>query len=120
MQMIESIIQAVGYEVKLETDEVAAMQQLLTEALVGVRQMSLKMPEERWLALGIHLVSVLRRVENKEILPPVDQVMLDQVDADMQELSRRVLQAAEGTQERQNDATEVLLLAIHFAAAKHI
>ena len=119
MQMIERITQAVGCEIKLEIDEFAVMQKLLSAAFTGTQQIELNMPEDRWLALGIHLVSVVRRVKNGNTLPLVEQAILEQVDSDMQDLSRQVLQAAEVTMSCKNDATEVLLLAVHFATAKH-
>lgn len=119
MQMKEKITEAVRQEMSMNAGELADFQKLLEATMAGVRDNKLVMPEERWLGLGLHLVATLRRVKNGETLQAVDQSMLEQVDADMQELSRQVLGAVEATAECQKDATEVLLLAVHFAAAKY-
>lgn len=117
--MIETITQAVKREISIGDEELAGFQQLLAAAIAGTGNFGLCMTEGRWLGLGLHLVSTLRRVKNGESLPPVDENMLRQVDQDMQELSRQVLGAVELTKHCRQDATEVLLLAVHFAAAKH-
>lgn len=119
MQIIEQIIQSVDHEVALEKNELADMRKLLTAALAETRPINLQIPEDRWIALGVHLLSVLRRLKNGDSLPKLEAAMLEQVDLDMQDLSRRVLQSTEATRQCQSDATEVLLLAVHFAAAKH-
>lgn len=116
--MTEMIAEAVRREISIDAAECADFEKLLAAAVAAAEKTKLGMTEERWLGLGLHLVSTLRRVKRGETLPPVDETMLQQVDTDMQELSRQVLKAVDATSERQNDATEVLLLAVHFAAAK--
>lgn len=119
MQMNEMIAEAIKREINIETAELSDFQQLLEAAVGGTQKCNLHMTEERWLGLGLHLVSTLRRVKKGETLPTVDNAMLEQVDSDMQELSRDVLSAVQATYACRRDATEVLLLAVHFAAAKH-
>lgn len=117
--MIDNITNAVSREIAISKAEQDILRLLLAAALTGTRQLKLNMTEERWLRLGVHLVSVIRRTDHGEMLPVVDEAMLGQVDCEMQELSRRVLQAAGSARGYGNDVAEVFLLAVHFAAAKY-
>jgi PRD domain protein (TIGR03582 family) len=118
MHMTEQIIQAVEREIELTDNERNNFITLLEAALAAAKEIKLIISEERLLRLGIHLIAVIRRAENGERLPPVDEVILQQVASDMQELARKVLGAASVTTACQTDSTEVLLLAVHFAAAR--
>lgn len=120
MRMTEMIAEAVDREIGLDGAELPDFKKLLAEAVSAARKARLALAEERWLALGLHLAATLRRARKGETLPPVDETVLKQVDAGMQELSRQVLGAVSATHKYTDDATEVLLLAVHFAAAKEI
>lgn len=116
--MTESIAETLRREISIDDTESADFEKLLSAAAAAVRKANLCMTVERWLGLGNHLITTLRRANKGELLPPVDEEVLNQVDGAMQELSRGVLGAASVTMALQKDATEVLLLAVHFAAAK--
>lgn len=118
MHMTEKIIQAVKQEVALADDEQKDFKALLAAAIAAAQKVQLFISEDRLLRLGVHLVAVLRRAKIGETLPPVDEAMLQQVPADMQDMAREVLGASLAARPLQTDSTEVLLLAVHFAAAR--
>jgi hypothetical protein len=118
MQMIQSVLEEISAETSLSTDELAAMQKLLAAVQDQTRQSGFTLSRERWLAAGIHLAAVIRRASKGEVFPALDQAVLEQVDPAMKEISRQVLSAAKVTAKCREDATEVLLLAVHFAAAQ--
>jgi PRD domain protein (TIGR03582 family) len=118
MYMTSEIIQLVDQEIKLADNELNDFKTLIEAATKAAQDVQLVISEERLLRLGVHLVAVIRRANSGEVLPPVDEIMLQQVAADMHDLARKVLGATLVTKPCQEDSTEVLLLAVHFAAAK--
>lgn len=118
MQMIQSVLKEISAETSLTADELVAMQTLLETAQEQTGQSGFALSRERLLAAGIHLAAVMRRASKGEVFPALEPALLEQVDPAMKEISRRVLNAAEVTAKCREDATEVLLLAVHFAAAQ--
>jgi len=118
MDMIFKITQDVAELELIDPSEQKVFQDVLSAAIEVTQKNSIILTPERWLAVGVHLLAVIRRARNNEKLPPVDQTILQQVCPDMLKLSRQVLDRLSGGLE--NDDTEVLLLAVHFEAAKVI
>lgn len=118
IHMMEAIIRAIRQEVELTEDECRECALLLAATLAAAGEVNLIISEERLLLLGVHLVAVLRRARSGEMLPAVDESMLQQVAKDMQDLARKILGVSLVTRICQKDSTEVLLLAVHLAAAR--
>ena len=118
MNMVYKITQDVAEQELIDPSELKVLQDVLSAAIEVTRKNSIILAPERWLAVGVHLLAAIRRAKNNETLPPIDQTILEQVCPDMLELSRQVLDKLfAGVQK---DDTEVLLLAVHFEAAKEI
>ena len=116
MDLVDKITQDVAEQELIESSELNVLQDVLSSAIEVTHNNSIMLTSERWLAVGVHLLAVIRRVRNNENLPPIDQTILQQVCPDMLKLSRQVLDKLIVGVE--NDDTEVLLLAVHFEAAK--
>ena len=116
MQMIDALIKTIALEMPMNSEEMAEFKQLLQIVAVNAEQVHLEISEERWLSMGVHLLSTIRRVGNGEKFPTVDQFIIDQVSPDMMELSRKILQKIDSDF---NDDTEAVLLALHFETAKN-
>jgi len=116
MDLVYKITQDVAEQELIEPSELNVLQDVLSSAIEVTHNNSIMLTSERWLAVGVHLLAVIRRVRNNENLPPIDQTILQQVCPDMLKLSRQVLDKLIVGVE--NDDTEVLLLAVHFEAAK--
>jgi len=97
-------------------EEIVQFKKLLQVVAVHAEQIHLEISEERWLSMGVHLLSTMRRVEKGEKLPGVDQFILEQVSLEMLELSREILKNIENGF---NNDTETVLLALHFETAKN-
>lgn len=116
MEMIFKIIKDVAELESIDPFEQKEFQDVLSAAIEVTENNSIILTPARWSAVGVHLLGVIRRARNNEKLPPVDQTILQQVCPDMLKLSSQVLDRLSGGLE--NDDTEVLLLAVHFEAAK--
>lgn len=114
MQMIDTLITAIAVEMPMAAEEMVAFKELLQLVAVNAQGVQLTISEERWLSMGIHLLSAMRRLANGEKLPAVDELVMEQVSLDMMDLSRKVLDKIHS-----NDDTEIVLLALHFETAKH-
>ena len=118
MCITDEIAELIRNEISIDCVELVDFDHLLKAAAEIVARNHLNMTHERWLSLGNHLVTTLRRAKTDEKLAPVDESVLNQVDAEMFEWSKEVFGTISATTALSQDATEVLLLAIHFAAAK--
>ncbi|WP_158442838.1 PRD domain-containing protein [Pelosinus sp. UFO1] len=100
----------------MDLEEMAKFKKLLQMVAINAKQAGLEISEERWLSMGVHLLSAIRRVKKGERLPTVDQFIMDQVSSNMMELSRKILRKIDS---EFNDETETVLLALHFETAKN-
>ena len=116
MQMIDALIKTIALEMPMDPEEMAEFKKLLEIVEVNAEQVHLQISEERWLSMGVHLLSTIRRVGKCEKLPTVDQFVIDQVSPDMMELSKKILLKIDSDI---NDNTEAVLLALHFETAKN-
>lgn len=114
--MIDTLIKTISLEMPMDPEEMAEFKELLQMVAINAKQVRLEISEERWLSMGVHLLSAIRRVKKGERLPTVDQFIMDQVSSNMMELSRKILLKIDS---ELNDETETVLLALHFETAKN-
>ncbi|AIF52753.1 PRD domain protein [Pelosinus sp. UFO1] len=114
--MIDTLIKTISLEMPMDLEEMAKFKKLLQMVAINAKQAGLEISEERWLSMGVHLLSAIRRVKKGERLPTVDQFIMDQVSSNMMELSRKILRKIDS---EFNDETETVLLALHFETAKN-
>lgn len=118
MFITDEIAELIKNEINVNIAELADFENLLEASAAIISRNHLKMTSERWLSLANHLATTLRRAKTDEKLAPVDEDVLSQVNAVMFEWSKEVFKATSATAALNMNATEVLLLAIHFAAAE--
>ncbi len=119
MQMIDTVIKTIALEMPIDSTEFADFKKLLEVVAAKAEQVGIKISQERWLSMGVHLLSTIRRVKKGEKLPMVDPFIVEQVSLEMMELSRNVLEHIGSVNECCNDDTEAVLLALHFETAKN-
>jgi PRD domain protein (TIGR03582 family) len=119
MQMIDTIIKTILVEMPMNSQEMAELKELLQFVAGIAEDVNLEISEERWLSMGVHLLSAIRRLKKGEKLPTVDPFILEQVSLEMMELSRKVLRNIDSVNECSNDDTEAVLLALHFETAQN-
>jgi PRD domain protein (TIGR03582 family) len=117
--MIDTVIKTIALEMPMDSKELADFKELLEVVAVEAEEVGIKISQERWLSMGVHLLSTIRRVKKGEKLPMVDLFIVEQVSLGMMELSRKVLQHIDSVNECCNDDTEAVLLALHFETAKN-
>ena len=113
--MIDTLIKTIASEMPMDGAEIDEFKELLQTVAVDAEHVHLKISEERWLSMGVHLLATMRRMIKGEKLPRVDQFIIDQVSPDVMELSRKILQKIDSGF---NDDAETVLLALHFETAK--
>jgi PRD domain protein (TIGR03582 family) len=119
MQMIDTIVKTILVEMPMDSQEKIEFEELLQTVAVMAEDVNLEISEERWLSMGVHLLSAIRRLKKGEKFPTVDPFIVEQVSLEMMELSRKVLQNIDSANECSNDDTEAVLLALHFETAKN-
>ena len=115
---MNEIMKTVMTELTIDAGLAKSFDGLFKETFQLMRRQGLSLSPERWLSLSNHLLGVLQRVNTAEELPPVDQVVIDQISPDMMTLSRQVLATVESGGALPDNITEVVLLAVHFEVAK--
>jgi PRD domain protein (TIGR03582 family) len=119
MQMIDTIIKTILVEMPMDSQEMVEFKELLQIAAVNAEQVKIEISEERWLSMGVHLLSALRRMKNGEKPPTIDSFIVEQVSSDMMELSRNILKQIKTSHDYSDDDAEAVLLALHFETAKN-
>jgi PRD domain protein (TIGR03582 family) len=119
MQMIDTTIKTILAEMPMDSQEKVEFKKILQIVAGFAEEVNLEISEERWLSMGVHLLSTMRRLKKGEKLPRVDPFILEQVSLEMMELSKKVLQKIDAVNECFNDDTEAVLLALHFETAKN-
>lgn len=118
MFMLKKIVAEIAEQTTVTNSEHSELIQLLAYMERQTAAIGLSIPEERWISIGHHMLALIRRVHNEEFLEPIDQQLMNQVSTEMKQVSQRILQHYCHPYQRAVDDTEVLLLAVHFAAAK--
>ncbi|AJQ26721.1 PRD domain protein [Pelosinus fermentans JBW45] len=117
--MIDTIIKTIALEMPMDSEELVDFKELLEIVAVNAEEVHIEISQERWLSMGVHLLSTIRRVKKGEKLPTVDPFIVEQVSLEMMELSRKVLQHIDSVNECSNNDTEAVLLALHFETAQN-
>jgi PRD domain protein (TIGR03582 family) len=99
-------------ELELVKTQLADVKAFTEEAGIGVSH-------NKAVIIGLHLMAFIRRVQNNEFLPELDEGMYDEISPECITISQRVLANYLETQERVLDDAEVFYLAVHFEAAKY-
>lgn len=118
MQMIDMLAAEIAKETPVGSDEQDILRQVLTITKQKVEHYALEVSWEKWLSLGIHMLSVTRRIRLGESLPTIDQSIVDQLSPDSRSLSRQVLSEVVRISGGKVSESEEILLSIHFDAAR--
>lgn len=118
MQMIDMLAEQIARETVVGADEHQCLKTVLAITRHGVESVSLRLSQEKWLSLGVHMISMIRRIQQAQSLPPIDQVIAAQLDHEALCLSKQVLAEITRTIGGRADEAEEILLAIHFQAAR--
>ncbi|GAA3410153.1 hypothetical protein ACFFNY_22435 [Paenibacillus hodogayensis] len=100
-----------------EDSEKEGVSELLLAVLRHTGAAGIRFTPEQLLAVGAHMLAAQRRGESGEALPEVGAETLEQVSPSALELSRSVLEPFAAERQYVWNATEALLLAVHFEAA---
>lgn len=117
--MIEKIIRNISQQMELQDIDTKTLRELLPYVIEGINEIDVSLNDERWVGLGVHLLSFARRIRENEYLDAVDESVLAQVGSDVFTVSRRVLEKYSKQFGREIDDTEALLLAVHFETARN-
>ncbi|MFD1396763.1 PRD domain-containing protein [Kroppenstedtia eburnea] len=115
--MIDDLIQEISKQQPLSVQEKNELKTLLVDVEAQTEMIPLLLSKERRLAIGVHLLAFVRRVEKGESLPPLEEELWEQISDEMKEVSRQILLPYGKNKGRKIDNTEILLLAVHFATA---
>ncbi|MBA4493902.1 PRD domain-containing protein [Paenactinomyces guangxiensis] len=116
--MIDQLIQEISQQNPLVWQEKTELTSLLFNIKKRTEQISLSLSQERWMAVAVHLLAFIKRMEKGESLPPIEAEVWEEVSDEMKEVSRLVLEAYGHHNGRNICNTEILLLALHFETAK--
>ncbi|UFJ39106.1 PRD domain-containing protein [Brevibacillus humidisoli] len=121
MQMImENIVAEIAQENQLEFTEISELKKLLSIVEAETLQVNLVIPNDRWLAVAVHLLGFIRRINSGETLPPVDHALFAEIAPEMVSLSARVFDVYGEKTSRRYDQSEIMLMAVHFETAKSL
>ncbi|MFD1425528.1 PRD domain protein (TIGR03582 family) [Kroppenstedtia sanguinis] len=115
--MMDDLIREISKQQPMSAQEKNELKTLLSNVQAQTETMPFLLSKERWLAVGVHLLAWIRRMEKGESLPPLEQELWDQISEEMKELSRQILLSYGKNKGRKIDNTEIMLLAIHLATA---
>ncbi|WP_028547298.1 PRD domain-containing protein [Paenibacillus sp. UNC451MF] len=118
MQMMETILKEIPEKTTVTEAELDELRPLLAYMAASAQEAGLKLSHDKTLVIGIHLLAFMRRVNNNEYLPELDEGMFEEVSPELVELSQRVLQSHVESSDRTLDAAEIFYLTVHFEAAK--
>lgn len=119
MQRVNVIIEEIQKTKKISIEDIPVLESLLTHSIEKTGTQGITLNDERLLAMGAHLVAVIERARQRESLPEVDVEMLDQVEKELRDLSKEILESHEIVKPISSDLMEGFLLSVHLATAKY-
>lgn len=120
MQTHDMITNQISRTVPVDPEETEELRLLVKHVLEKAQEAGLTIPEDRWPALGNHLIYMIRRFKTGAALPPLDSDLFDQISPAMRLLGREIVGSAAAMFGGAPDDAEILLLAIHFETARQV
>ncbi|MDF9411538.1 PRD domain-containing protein [Brevibacillus laterosporus] len=118
MRMMISIVEEVAKLSPIQDTEVSELTKLLEDIQQLTNQILLTINEERWIAMGVHLLAFMRRVQHKERLAAMDLSLMEEGDVRLQQISQKVLDAYGEQYGFLIEPIEIFLLQVHLETAK--
>lgn len=120
MCMMTSIVEEVATLSPMQDTEAKELTTLLEKVREQAYQLPLIITKERWVAMGVHLLAFMRRVQNQEKLPAVDSSLIEEGDVRLKQISQKVLEAYGFQYGFPLESIEIFLLQVHLEAAKAV
>ncbi|MDN9009558.1 hypothetical protein [Brevibacillus laterosporus] len=120
MRMMISIVEEVAKLSPMQDTEASELIKLLEDIQELTSQIPLMINKERWIAMGVHLLAFIRRVQDKERLAAMDLSFMEEGDGRLQQISQKVLDAYGVQNGFSIEPIEVFLLQVHLETAKAI
>lgn len=112
------IIQEIDKQTQFTIEERQEMERLLDNIQQKCLEIDLVLTYERWIAVGVHLINMLRRRTSSNSIPEIEDSMWEQISPEIRVFSENALDKYRGDFNQPNFCGEVFLLAVHFETAK--
>ncbi|MBG9789383.1 MULTISPECIES: PRD domain-containing protein [Brevibacillus] len=120
MYMMTSIVEEVAILSPMQDTEACELIRLLEAIQELTNQIALTISKDRWIAMGVHLLAFMRRVQNQEKLPAIDASLMEEGDVRLQQISQKVLDAYGLQYGFSLEPIEIFLLQVHLEVAKAV
>ncbi|WP_094699753.1 PRD domain-containing protein [Brevibacillus laterosporus] len=120
MYMMTSIVEEVAILSPMQDAEAYELIRLLEAIQELTNQIALTISKDRWIAMGVHLLAFMRRVQNQEKLPAIDASLMEEGDVRLQQISQKVLDAYGLQYGFSLEPIEIFLLQVHLEVAKAV
>ncbi|MED1666513.1 PRD domain-containing protein [Brevibacillus laterosporus] len=120
MYMMTSIVEEVAILSPMQDTEAYELIGLLEAIQELTNQIPLTISKDRWIAMGVHLLAFMRRVQNQEKLPAIDASLMEEGDVRLQQISQKVLDAYGLQYGFSLEPIEIFLLQVHLEVAKAV
>ncbi|MBG9802181.1 PRD domain-containing protein [Brevibacillus laterosporus] len=120
MYMMTSIVEEVAILSPMQDTEAYELIRLLEAIQELTNQIPLTISKDRWIAMGVHLLAFMRRVQNQEKLPAIDASLMEEGDVRLQQISQKVLDAYGLQYGFSLEPIEIFLLQVHLEVAKAV
>ncbi|WEG11217.1 PRD domain-containing protein [Pullulanibacillus sp. KACC 23026] len=117
---MEKVMNEVQSKLTLSPEEGQKLNKLLQTIETELNQLGLEMNFNQWIALSVHLVNLIRRIEDLDTVPGIDQSLWDQLSQQSIELSFCLLEPLKEKLEDPHYLSEVFLLAVHLEGASKV
>ncbi|MGG0753467.1 PRD domain-containing protein [Brevibacillus laterosporus] len=118
--MMTSIVEEVAILSPMQDTEACELIRLLEAIQELTNQIALTISKDRWIAMGVHLLAFMRRVQNQEKLPAIDASLMEEGDVRLQQISQKVLDAYGLQYGFSLEPIEIFLLQVHLEVAKAV
>ncbi|MCG7317219.1 PRD domain-containing protein [Brevibacillus laterosporus] len=115
-----SIVEEVAILSPMQDTEACELIRLLEAIQELTNQIALTISKDRWIAMGVHLLAFMRRVQNQEKLPAIDASLMEEGDVRLQQISQKVLDAYGLQYGFSLEPIEIFLLQVHLEVAKAV
>ncbi|MBG9798820.1 PRD domain-containing protein [Brevibacillus laterosporus] len=120
MYMMTSIVEEVAILSPMQDTEAYELIRLLEAIQELTNRIPLTISKDRWIAMGVHLLAFMRRVQNQEKLPAIDASLMEEGDVRLQQISQKVLDAYGLQYGFSLEPIEIFLLQVHLEVAKAV
>jgi PRD domain protein (TIGR03582 family) len=119
MYNIEDVLIDIPQKTRILPVELELIQTQLADVQAFTEDAGIRISHNKAVIIGLHLMAFIRRVQNNEFLPELDEGMFDEISRECITISKGVLANYLAKKERVLDDAEVFYLAVHFEAAKY-